>query len=152
MPFLTTLISGPGMTSTGQRRSPRQMGIYLLSMFFAATPIAFALIRAVSTGYDLRYAWMALASFLGAALVMRLGNARNRAPKMVIGLGGVALVVAMLCAAGTGLLLGARGAVGIALVAFSFGFCWAVSYVLDTLSRLRVEGLEGPRDTAARRL
>ena len=67
-------------------RSSRQRRLALLSVGFAVLPLLFALIRAVSANYDLRMLWMAFASFVGATLVMRVGGARKRRPKVVIAL------------------------------------------------------------------
>ncbi|MFL5574900.1 MAG: hypothetical protein ACJ79S_02880 [Gemmatimonadaceae bacterium] len=119
------------------KRSPRQQRIYLLSIVFAAAPIAFALTRAFNSRYDLRMLWMALASFVGATAVMAIGQARRRTPRGIVALSAVALAVAMLLAGWTALRLGATSAPGIWLVSFVLGSCWAVSYALDTLSRPR---------------
>jgi hypothetical protein len=55
-----------------------------LAMLIAAFPFAFALIRALRTGYDFRYLWVVLASLLGAMAVMTVGKAHiRRAPVAV---------------------------------------------------------------------
>jgi hypothetical protein len=46
-----------------------------LSIFVAAVPFAFTLIRAARTGNDLRYFWVALASLLGALATVAVGRA-----------------------------------------------------------------------------
>ena len=117
------------------RRSPRERLIYLLSIPFAAAPIAFALIRVFQTGYDFRFLWMALASGFGAGVVMVVGKARSRKPKGILALSAVALVVATLIAGLAAFLLGAKSVAGAGTVAFAFGLCWAASFALDALSR-----------------
>jgi hypothetical protein len=57
--------------------SPRQRLLQALSLAIAALPFAFALIRFVKSGSDVRYFWVALASFLGAITVV-LGGGRQR--------------------------------------------------------------------------
>ena len=54
------------------KRSYRDWRIHGISILFAAVPVAFAAVRAVRTGYDFRYLWVALASLLGASMVMFL--------------------------------------------------------------------------------
>jgi hypothetical protein len=120
------------------RRSPRERLIYFLSILFAATPFAFALIRAFSTGYDLRFLWMALASFVGAAAVVAVGKASDRRPKSVLALSALILIMATLLAGLAAFLLGAKSVAAAGIVAFAFGFCWAVSHALYKLSRPRI--------------
>ena len=106
----------------------------LLSIAFAIAPIAFALIRAVRSHYDLRMLWMALAALIGTAIVMTAGHARRRSGRGVFLLAGTALIVAMLLAGWTAMRLGATAAAGIWPVAFVLSICWVMSFVLDALS------------------
>jgi hypothetical protein len=119
------------------KRSLQEQGLHLVSILFAAIPFAFALVRAVRTGYGLRYLWMAVASLLGATAVLAVGKARSRKPNVVLALAAGALVIATLLAGWAPLLLEARAAPGIWVVAFGFGLCCAVSRALDTFSRPR---------------
>ena len=121
------------------KRSHRQQRFYFLSILFAMAPIAFALIRAFRGHYDLRMLWMALASFVGATVVMTLGRVRRRGTRGIAALAIVALIVAMLAAGSIAMRLGATAAAGIWPVSFVLSVCWVVSYVLDTLSRPRAE-------------
>jgi hypothetical protein len=118
--------------------SPQERRIHALSIFFAAVPFAFALIRAGRTGYDLRYFWVALASLLGATMVMAVGNAYSRGLKVRVALSAGAFVIATLCAVLAAVLLGTTVGPGILVVASSFGFCCAASCVLHALARPRV--------------
>jgi CHASE2 domain-containing sensor protein len=118
------------------RRSPREWLFYFLSILFAAIPFAFGLIRAVSTGYDVRYLWMALASLLGAVIAGR--TASTRKPIGVLALSAPVLIVATVVAGLAAFLLGARSVAAAGIVALAFGFCWAASYALYALSRPRI--------------
>jgi len=118
------------------KRSPRELLIFFLSILFAAIPFAFGLIRAVSTGYDVRYLWMALASLLGAVIAVR--TARNRKPTGTLALSALVLVIATLLAGIAAFLLGAKSVAAAGIVAFAFGFCWAASYAFYALSHPRM--------------
>ena len=118
------------------RRSPREWLLYFLSILFAAIPFVFGLIRAVSTGYDVRYLWMALASMLGAVITVR--TARNRKPLGTLGLSALVLVIATVLAGLAAFLLGARSVAAAGIVAFAFGFSWAASCAFYALSRPRI--------------
>ena len=120
------------------RRAPREQLMFFLSILFAVTPFAFALIRAFSTGYDLRYLWVALASFLGAAVVMSVGKSRSGKSKGLLALSAMVLVVATLLAGLAAFLLGAKSVVGAGTVALAFGLCCAASSALYALSRPRI--------------
>lgn len=119
------------------KRTPREQKIYLLSIPFAAAPFAFALVRVLQTGDDLRLLWMAFASCIGASVVMVIGKARSRKPNVVLALSAVVLLIATLFAGVTAFMLGATASPGIWAVAFFFGICWAVSCALGILSRPR---------------
>ena len=96
----------------------------MLSAAFAVAPFAFGLFRYLQTGSDLRMLWMALASFIGAMIVvsMKLTNASAV----------VTFVVATAFAAVAGFLLGATAGPGAIMVAAVFGFCWAACTTLAT--------------------
>ena len=103
-----------------------------LSIFFAAAPFAFGLIRYFQTGQDMRMLWMSLAAYVGAALVMSLGKARTRAPGGILAFSVVILVIATLLATLTGYLLGATAGPGVWMVAFVLGLCCAAAYAFYT--------------------
>ena len=113
------------------RRSLREPLIYFLSILFGAAPVVFALLRAIHTGHDFRFLWMAFASFLGAAVVMAIAEARSPKPKGVLALSALILVVATLLAGLAAFLVGARSVAGAGAVAFAFGLCVAASYALN---------------------
>ena len=104
----------------------------LLGLLLAAVPFAFAGIRLLATGDDLRYLWMAIASTLCAAVVLvRPGPpaAGSRART------GVATIAAAGCAATVAIALGATAGSGIALVAVAFGLCSALGVRIIVRSR-----------------
>ena len=115
--------------------SPQERRIHALSIFFAAVPFAFALIRYGQTGYDLRYLWVALASLLGATMVMVVGKAYSRALNVRVALSAGAFVIATLFGVLAAVLLGTTVGPGILVVASGFGFCSAASCVLHALAR-----------------
>lgn len=115
-------------------RSPRQRLLRLLSIAFAAAPFAFAVVRGLRTGSDLRFLRLALASFFGATLVMWLGRSRRRRGGALLALAAGAFVLAAVVAAATAWLLGARSAASVWFVSVGVALCWAVSYALDALA------------------
>ena len=113
-------------------RSARNQTYFFLSFLVVAVPFAYAIIRAIQTsGADLRYLWMALASYAAASAVVAFVRV-PQAPALGFG---AAVLAAML----TGYLLGARGAAGITIVAMSFALCWVASYMLRVRSRTSVQ-------------
>ena len=103
---------------------------YGLSIVAAAIPFVFALIRAARTGDDFRYFWVALASVAGAALAMTTAKAFTK-PAAVA----VVLVVATVFAVAAAVLMGTTLAVGMLVVGFAFGSCFAASALLLMLAR-----------------
>jgi hypothetical protein len=118
------------------KRSARQRAIYALSILFALAPFAFGLIRATEAR-DPRLLWMAVAAFLGAALIRMFAKDRSRKPNAILALSAVTLVVAAVLAASVAYLLGATAVAGIWPVAFVLGLCLAASYALYARSRGR---------------
>ena len=106
-----------------------------LSVLFGAVPFAFALVRAVRTGYDLRYVWVALAALLGATMAMAMRNAHRT--RTSLGLGLTAFVLATLLATAVALFLRTQFGLGVLLVASGFGGCLAASCVLYALAHPR---------------
>lgn len=103
------------------------------SIGFAAVPFAFALIRAFGTGgRDLRYLWVALAAFCGAAGVMVFVRPRG-ALKMAIVLSAGAFVVATMFAVSAALLLGTRLGPGSLVVGAAFACCFAAGCLLYSM-------------------
>jgi hypothetical protein len=118
--------------------SAHERRIHALSIFFAAVPFGFALIRFGQTGYDLRYLWVALASLLGASMVVVVGQPYGRGLPGRVVLSAGAFVIATLFAVLAAMLLGTAVGPGILVVASAFGFCCATSCLLHALARPRV--------------
>lgn len=116
-------------------RSRRSRVLLAGSALLAAVPVIFGVIRAVSTGDDFRYLWLAAAALFGTAAVMALGRGASGPVRvsLVRALGAVAAGVA--CAAATALLLGATAGPGVAIVSLGFGLCSGASGTLATLAR-----------------
>jgi hypothetical protein len=120
------------------RRSRQERGFQALSILFGAVPFAFALVRAVRTGYDLRYLWVALGALLGATVVLAVGRAFNRRSSVTVALSAGSFVIATLLATGAALLLGTRLSPGVFVVGSGFGFCCAASCVLHALAHPQI--------------
>jgi energy-converting hydrogenase Eha subunit A len=108
-----------------------------LSFVLAAIPFAFALIRAIKTGTDFRYLWMAVASFIAAAVFGVIEKERGRRRDVTTSMPLGVFVIVAVVAALTGYLLGARSSVGVWMVSVGFAFCWALSYMVYPFSRPR---------------
>ena len=119
------------------KRASRDRRIQTLSICIAAVPFAFALVRAVRTGSDLRYFWVALASLLGAAATMAVARAYSRRPNGAVALSAAVFVIATLFAVLAALLVGTALGPGILVVGSAFGFCFAVGGLLHLLARSR---------------
>ena len=117
------------------KSSHRDWRIQGISILFAAVPVAFAAVRAVRTGYDFRYLWVALASLLGTSGVMMVGKADRRRPSSVAALSAGVFVIATLLAVLAAWLLGIRVGPGSLVVGSGFGFCCAASCALYVLAR-----------------
>jgi hypothetical protein len=116
-------------------RSNRNWRIYGLSILFAAVPSAFAVVRAIRTGDDFRYLWVALASLLSALVVMVVAEADRRGPIVAAARSTWVFVVATLVAVFAAWLLGVRVGPGSLLVGSAFGLCYAASCTLNVLAR-----------------
>ena len=115
----------------------RDRRLVALAGCFAAAPFAFALIRFIQTGSDLRYFWVACASLLGAVVVRAFRTDSSRRPQAVLARSAGAFVAATLLAVSTATLLGTRVGPGILVVASAFGFCCAAGALLWVLARHR---------------
>lgn len=117
------------------KRSPREQIIYFLSILFAAGPFVAGLLRAISTGTDLRLLWMAFAAAVGATAVITVTKARGGQSKSVVTLSAAVLAAATLAAGLVGFLLGATAGPGVWMVAVVLGLFLAASSALYSHSR-----------------
>jgi len=102
----------------------------------ALTPFAFAIIRAIRTGEDLRYLWIALAAFLSLSMAGVVGNANRRRLYDAVVRSTLVFVVATFLAVFAGWLLGVRVGPGSVFVGAAFGFCDAISCGLYVLAEV----------------
>jgi hypothetical protein len=118
-------------------QSPRARLLRSLSIALAALPLAFGLVRAVSTGNDLRYVWVALASLLGAAAIMAVARTSRGGPLVAVAMSAAVFVTSTCLAMLAALLLGTRMGAGMLVVASSCGLCCAASCLLYKLAGSR---------------
>lgn len=93
-----------------------------LGFSLAIIPFLFAVLRAVSTGTDFRYAWIALAAAVAAAAALVYGSRDGRSATAGFI---VSLVASTIAACLTGFALGARSAPSVLFVGFGFAICEA---------------------------
>jgi len=98
-----------------------------LSILFGVIPFAFGLVRAVRTGDDLRYVWVAFGALVGATIALAITRAQRMAS---VGLGLTAFTLATLLATAVALLLGTQFGPGVLVVTSGCGGCLAASCVL----------------------
>ena len=114
------------------RRRPR---LLLAAVLAAAVPVAFGGIRAVTTGDDMRYLWMAGAAILGSLAVVPWRGRVAPASTVPIGRGMTAIASGSVCAAAMAVFQGARSVPSVTIVAVSFGLCTGTSAVFAMLAR-----------------
>jgi hypothetical protein len=105
------------------------------SVLLAAVPLAFGVIRAVSTGDDVRYLWLAGAAILGSMAAMRSGRGASGPAHVSLGRAVGAVAAGSAAAAAAALLMGTTAGPGLAIVAVSFGLCTGASAVLAAMAR-----------------
>jgi hypothetical protein len=105
-----------------------------LSAILAAIPFAFGVIRAIETGTDVRYLWVALAAMGGGMIVTAVARGVRR-PLGVAALVVAVFVMSAVCAVLAALLLGTRLGPGILVVAAGFAACFAAASLASVLVR-----------------
>ena len=105
-----------------------------LSAIAAAIPFGFGVIRAIQTGNDTRYVWVALAAMSGGVVTTALARASGRAFSIA------AVIVAVFVMAAIGgvtaaLLLGTRLGPGLLVVAVAFAVCYAAASAFSLLAK-----------------
>ena len=119
-------------------RSPAEQRVYLISIVFAALPFAVALYYAFTHDADNRYLWIAFGTFAGVAIIMAVARVRARPRRQLpwIAVPATALGALVGVAAAYWLVDRAWASGSTAVWAsILFASSWAVSHVLDTLSR-----------------
>ena len=108
----------------------------LFSAALAALPFAFGLFRAVQTGTDVRYVWVALAAMAGGMLV----TARVRASRRPVNprtLAAAVFLISGAFAVAAALLLGTRLGPGLLVVAAAFAACFAAASFISVIAGRR---------------
>lgn len=119
------------------KRTGREQLFLIAAILVAATPFAFGLLRAMSTGTDWRYVWAALAAFAGSGLVIGIGVSRNRASAVTVGLALLGLIVGTLWAVAEAKYLANVHGAAPWIVSFAFSLCETAGAVLYFMSRPR---------------
>lgn len=115
--------------------SQRRQLLQLLAVLLAVLPVAFGSVRAINTGDDFRYLWLAAAAILGSLSVM-LPAYRVPGPTRVSARrAAAAIATGAACAAATAVALGATAGPGVAIVAVAFGLCTGTGTVLGAAAR-----------------
>jgi hypothetical protein len=117
--------------------SRRYQLLLLCAALLGTTPVIFGFVRAINTGDDFRYLWLAAAAILGSLVVMVTGNGAAGPARVSPGRAAGAVAAGAACAAAAAILLGATAGPGVAIVAVAFGLCTGTSAVLLTLARRR---------------
>jgi hypothetical protein len=121
--------------SQAMKRSLNGTLLRALGLACAAVPFAFALIRAVQTGTDFRYFWVALGGLCGAAATMAVARRYDRTSKAAVVLPAAVFATATLLAVLAALLIGTTLGPGVLVVGAGFGFCFAAGCLLLQLAR-----------------
>jgi hypothetical protein len=103
-----------------------------LGLLLVAIPFGFAALRALGTGTDLRYAWVALAAAGAAAALLVPGGRRSRPSAARQAL---AVVVSTAAASAAGFVQGAHSLPAVLFVAMGFAVCEVGGIVLMQRSR-----------------
>lgn len=109
--------------------------VTVLAVVFAAIPVGFGTLRAVTTGTDLRYLATAVASLAVAGTVFRGGASRVSSRWL---LSSLALAASTLAGGAVAMWQGATSGPAVAVVATSFGLCVTASGMLGLFSRRAV--------------
>ncbi len=100
-----------------------------LSIALAALPFAFGAIRALKTGTDVRYLWVAVAAGLGALTVAQIAGRWRPAARALL-----AFLASGATGIGAALLLGTTLGPGILVVAASFAACFVAAILAAVFS------------------
>jgi hypothetical protein len=106
-----------------------------LAVCFAAAPVGFGALRALTTGTDFRYLVTALAVLAAAAITFRVGAPRVRSRWM---LSFLALALSTLVGSVVAIGQGATSIGAIGAVVAAFGLCVTVGGMLGAFSRTAV--------------
>ena len=115
--------------------SRRRQLFLAASVVLSVVPFAFGVIRAVSTGADRRYLWLAGAAILGSMGVVRLMRGASGGSLVLFRRALAAVAAGAISAGVTAILMGARAGPGVAVVAIAFGLCTGTGVMFATLAK-----------------
>jgi hypothetical protein len=101
----------------------------MLGLLVAIIPVGFGALRAITTGSDFRYLWVALVSSVAAGVAL---TATRRFPSRWLASVAVAVVAATIAAAGAAFALGGRSVPAVLFVAAGFAVCSGVGLAWAT--------------------
>ena len=117
--------------------SQRRQLLLLVAVLLAVVPVAFGSVRAINTGDDFRYLWLAAAAILGSLAVMVPAYRAPGPARVSAGRAVGAIAAGAACAAAMAVALGATAGPGVAIVAVAFGLCTGTSMVLGAVASRR---------------
>jgi hypothetical protein len=117
--------------------SQRHHLLLLVAVLLAGVPVLFGFVRAINTGDDFRYLWLAASAIVGSLAVMIPGYRAPRPARVSLARAAGAIGAGAGCAAATAIFLGATAGPGVAIVAGAFGLCTGISMVFGTVARRR---------------
>jgi hypothetical protein len=113
----------------------RRHWLLLAAVLSAAVPVTFGCIRAVTTGDDVRYLWMAGAALLGSMAAVARGRGGVSHANVALRRWAIAVAGGTVCAGAMAVLQGARSVPSVTIVALAFGMCTGTSAVFAMLAR-----------------
>jgi hypothetical protein len=111
--------------------------LLFVAVLLALVPVLFGIVRAISTGNDFRYLWLAAAANLGSLAVMVSTYRAPRSTRFSLGRALGAITIGAACAAATAMFLGTTAGPGVAIVAGGFGLCTGLGAVLGAVAQRR---------------
>ena len=88
--------------------------LLLTAVLLAGLPVLFGFVRAISTGDDFRYLWLAASAMVGSLAVMVPGYRASSPARVSLGRAVGAVAAGAGCAAATAIFLGATAGPGVA--------------------------------------
>lgn len=108
----------------------RETYVRIAGILIAAAPVAFAAIRASTTGTDFRYFWVALVSTVSAGSTVALARTARHPTSGLVARMAIAVFVAIGASAVTSFAVGAGSAPGVLMVSCGFALCSGVGLTL----------------------
>ena len=106
----------------------------LFGLLLVAVPFVFGALRALSTGTDFRYVWIAVATTITGWIALKAGLSTN---KVALGRLMVAIVASTLVATAVGFAQGASSVPAVLVVGAGFAICSSVGFYLLFRGRAR---------------